>query len=256
MPSNAPGSDARYAVHPPRLAEAKLLALLRAGLAALVILAGTTAQANDRPFQIARTAVMEDDEQVWSFESWAERRGSLRGLSIEPEYIFSGGSSVQFQLSRFLDRTGDQTGHEAEIELKHIFNHIARDGFGVAVSAALGAERTTEGGTVRTLGLKLPISITLGEGLPTLHLNPGLSKSSAARLAWTRAVAIDHEVYRRTTAFAELAREGSLRFAQLGVRHWLRKDRLAVDLAWQQQRSNEGRSPGLILGLGWYDLDF
>ncbi len=233
-----------------------MLALLRVGLSVLVILAGSTAQANDRPFQIARTAVMEDDEQVWSFESWAERRGSVRGLSVEPEYTFSGGYSIQFQLSRYLDRTGEQTGHEAEVELKHIFNHIARDGYGVAVSASLGAERTTEGGSVRTLGLKLPISIILGEGGPTLHLNPGLSKSSAARWAWTRAVAIEHEVYRRTTAFAELAHEGSLRFAQIGVRHWLRKDRLAVDLAWQQQRSTEGRAPGLILGLGWYDLDF
>ena len=233
-----------------------MLAPRGASLAMLLVLAGPAAQANDRPFQIARTAVMEDDEQVWSFESWAERRGSVRALSVEPEYTFSGGSSVQFQLSRSLDRRGEQTGHEAEVELKHIFNHIARDGYGVAVSAALGVERSAEGGSTRNLGLKLPISIALGDGGPTLHLSPGLSKASATRRAWTSAVAIDHEVYKRTTAFAELAHEGGLRLAQIGARHWLRKDRLAIDLAWQQQRSAEGRASGLILGLGWYDLDF
>ena len=250
------GSDAHHAAPLPCLAKHWVVAQLKAGLAVLAVLASTTAQANDRPYQIARTAVMEDDERVWSFESWIERRGSLRGLSVEPEYTFGGGYSVQFQLSRFLDRTGDQTGHEAEVELKHIFNHIARDGYGMAVSAALGAERTAEGGSVRTLSLKLPISIALGEGLPTLHLNPGLSRARAAGWTWTRAVAIEHEVYKRTTVFAELAQEGSLRFAQVGVRHWLRRDRLAVDLAWQQHRSFEGRAPGLILGPGWYDLGF
>ena len=219
-----------------------------------VLLLAASAQANDRPFQIARTAVMEDDEQVWSFESWAEKRGSVRGLSVEPEYTFSDGYSLQFQLSRFVDKVGEQTGHEAELEFKKIFNHIGRDGFGLALSASLGAERSRDGGTSRSLSVKLPISVALYEGGPTLHLNPGLSKTSASRRAWTSAIAIEHGVYKRTTAFAELAHEGPLRFAQIGARHWLRKDRLAIDIAWQRQRGSDGRASGLILGLGWYDL--
>ncbi len=220
----------------------------------LLALLASPALANDRPFQIARSAVIEDDEQVWSFETWAERRGSVRGLSVEPEYTFSDGYSLQFQLSRYLDRRGEQTGHETELEFKKIFNHIGRDGYGLALSAALGVERSREAGASRSLGLKLPISVMLAEGGPTLHLNPGLSKASASPRAWTSAVAIEHGVIKRSTAFAEWAHEGRLRLAQIGARHWLRKDRLAIDIAWQQQRSAEGRSSGLIFGLGWYDL--
>ncbi len=218
------------------------------------LLLAISAQANDRPFQIARSAVMEDDQQVGSFESWAERRGSVRGLSVEPEYTFSDGYSLQFQLSRYVDTRGEQTGHETELEFKKVFNHIGRDGYGVALSASLGAERSRESGASRSLSLKLPISVMLAEGGPTLHLNPGLSKASASRRAWTSAIAIEHGVYKRTTAFAELAHEGPLRFAQIGARHWLRKDRLAIDIAWQQQRGSDGRASGLIVGLGWYDL--
>ena len=214
--------------------------------------------ANDRPFQIARTAVMEDDEGVWSFESWIERRGKLLGLSVEPEYSFSGGTSIQLQLTRNLDRNSDRpgelTGHEMEVEFKHIFNHIGRDGWGLAVSGALGAERSAGDGTVRTLNLKLPLSINLGEGFAMLHLNPGLAKASDSRRAWTRAVAIEREVFKRTTAFAELAHEGDLRFGQVGARHWLRRDKLAIDLAWQVQRKPDGQTHGVVIGLGWYDL--
>ena len=230
--------------------------------AALLVWTCAATWANDRPFQIARTAVMEDDEQVWSFESWVERRGKLLGLSVEPEYTFSGGNSVQVQFTRNLvrnpdrnpDRPGELTGHELEIEFKHIFNHMGRDGWGVAVSGALGAERSSGDGTVRTLSLKLPLSVNLGEGYATLHLNPGLAKASDTRRTWTRAVAIESEVFKRTTAFAELAQQGDLRFGQVGARHWLRRDKLAIDLAWQLQRKPDGQTHSVVIGLGWYDL--
>jgi hypothetical protein len=218
------------------------------------VLAAGLCQANDRPFQIARTAVLEDDEAVWSFESWLEQRGPVRGLSVEPEYTFDGGTSLQMQLSRYLDRHGDESGNEVEIEFKHIFNNIERDGWGIAFSAALGHEHSNEAGSVRTLGIKLPLSIQLGEGGALLHLNPGLSLASGERRVWTAAMAIEQPIYRRSFAFAEVAQEGSLRFGQIGVRHWVRKERLAIDFAWQEQRGPLGRTAGPILGIGWYDL--
>jgi len=227
---------------------------IRSALPLAILFVCGLCQANDRPFQIARSAVMEDDEEVWSMETWLERRGSVRGLSVEPEYTFGGGFSIQMQLSRYVDRNGDESGHETEVEFKKIFNHIERDGWGLAASAALGHERTTEGGSVRTLGLKLPLSIKLGEAGTLLHLDPGLSKASGERRAWTRSMAIEQPIVKRSFLFAEVAHEGDLRFAQIGVRHWVRKERLAVDFSWQQQRSPSGRTAGPILGIGWYDL--
>lgn len=222
--------------------------------AALIACAGAV-RANDRPFQVARTAVLEDDEQVWSFESWAQRLGRVRGLSIEPEYTFAAGTSVQVELSRYVDRHDDETGHEAEIEFKQLFNNVARDGWGWGVSATLAVERTQDsGGSVPAVGLKLPLSIALGDGGGFLHLNVGLSKTRDARRTWNGAAALERELFKRTVLFAELARDGGLTYAQIGARHWLRRDRLAIDFGLQQQRSGGSLARGLIIGLGWYDL--
>lgn len=218
------------------------------------MLAAPAAWANDRPFQFARTAVLEDDEQVWSFESWVQRLGSVRGLSIEPEYTFEAGTSVQFELTRFIDRRGAETGHEAEVEFKQVFNNVARDGWGWGVSATLAVERTRENGSVPSVGIKLPLSIALGEGGGFLHLNAGIGKARDARRTWSGAAGIERELFKRTVFFAELAREGQSTFAQIGVRHWLRRDKLAIDLSLQQQRADGSRASGFIVGLGWYDL--
>jgi len=179
----------------------------------------------------------------------------VRGLSFEPEYTFSAGTSVQMELTRLVDRSGAETGHEGEVEFKHIFNNIARDGWGYGVSAAFGAARAQDSDTVRSVSFKLPVSLALGEGWGYLHLNAGVDKESGSRRTWSTSAAIEHEVYKRTTAFAELAREGDLSFGQIGVRHWLRRDRLAIDFSLQQHRGSEGeRASGFILGVGWYDL--
>ena len=232
-------------------------AVLRAALICIAlggVFAAPPAWANDRPFQVARTAVLEDDEHVWSFESWTQRLGSVRGWSIEPEYTFEAGTSVQFELSRFVDRRGAETGHEAEVEFKQLFNNVARDGWGWGVSATLAFERTREGGSVPSLGVKLPLTIALGDGGGFLHLNAGIGKASDSRATWTGAIAVERELFKRTTFFAELAREGEGTFAQIGARHWLKRDKLAIDFSLQQRRADGSRASGFIVGLGWYDL--
>jgi mxaL protein len=219
------------------------------------LLASPAAWANDRPFQVARTAVLEDEEQVWSFESWLQRLGSVRGFSIEPEYTFEPGTSVQFELSRFIDRRGGDTGHAAEVEFKQLFNNVAQDGWAWGMSATLGVDRTRDsGGSIPAVAIKLPLSVALGAGGGFLHLNAGIGKTRGARRAWTGAAAIERELLRRTVFFAELAREGELTFAQIGARHWLRRDKLAIDFSLQQQRTDGKRTSGFIVGLGWYDL--
>ena len=229
------------------------LVLLGAGTLAAV-LAAPPAWANDRPFQVARTAVLEDDEHVWSFESWVQRLGSVRGLSIEPEYTFEAGTSVQFELTRFIDRRGSETGHEAEVEFKQLFNNIARDGWGWGVSATLATERTHENGSVPSIGIKVPLSIQLGDGGGLLHFNAGISKARDSRRTWTGAAGIERELFKRTVFFAELARDDGQTFAQVGARHWLRRDKLAIDFSLQQRRADGSRASGFIIGLGWYDL--
>ena len=165
------------------------------------------------------------------------------------------GTSVQFELTRFIDRRGGETGHEAEVEFKRVFNNVARDGWGWGLSATLAVERTRDSdGSVPSIGIKLPLSIGLGDGGGFVHLNAGIGKARDARRAWTGAAGIERELFKRTVLFAELAREGQLTFEQVGARHWLRRDKLAIDVSLQRQRADGSRASGFIVGLGWYDL--
>lgn len=220
----------------------------------LLSLAATAAWCNDRPFQAARTAVMEDDEYTWSIETWAQRFGRVRALSVEPEYTFGGGFSIQGELTKLKDRDGRESGHEAEVELKQVFNNLERDGWGLAASAAFGREKLGDEGAVRSVTLKLPFSVALGSSGALLHLNVGTEKSTGQKRQWGSAVAVEHEVYRRTWLIAEFSRTGDEKFAQVGVRHWLRKERLALDFTLQQHRDDGRRASGFIVGLGFYDL--
>jgi hypothetical protein len=239
-------------LHSRSAARAVSLALAAAALALLP----TLSPANDRPFQNARTAVAEDDDEAtWSLESWVQRLGPVRSLSVEPEYTFTPFTSVQMELTRRLDRGAAETGQEAEIEFKHLFNHIGRDGYGWGLSLAASTERSAAEGTTRRLTLKLPLSIEPGQTGALLHLNAGVIKPSGERRLFTRAVAAEFSLTGKSRAFAEFARDGDERYAQIGVRHWLRRERLAVDASVQQRRSPDGeRSSGFLIGVGWYDL--
>jgi hypothetical protein len=222
----------------------------------LMLAASASADAADRPFLATDSAAAEeDDDNVWSVESWWARRGNLRTLSIAAEYAFDPTTSVQLEFVRTRDRAARQTAHEIEFELKHLFNHIARDGYGVGVVAALGWDKAGSAGWRRGgASLNLPFTWAFGESGVALHVNGGVAKAVGERRAWTRAVALEGQVARRTTLFAELAREGSDKLAHAGVRWWAQREKLALDLSWQRARSDGGRVSGIVVGLGYYDL--
>jgi len=100
----------------------------------------------------------------------------------------------------------------------------------------------------------VPLSIGLGGNGGFLHLDAGITKARDERRTWTGAVGIERELFKRTVFFAELAREDRQTFAQVGARHWLRRDKLAIDVSLQQRRADGSRASGFIVGLGWYDL--
>jgi hypothetical protein len=227
------------------------------GIVALALACAAAPALADRPFLATDSAAAEeDDDNVWSVESWFGRRGGVRTLSIAPEYAFNPTTSVQLELASARDRVARETEHEIEFEVKHLFNHIARDGYGIGVVAALGWDKAGGAGWRRgSASLKLPFTWSFAERSAALHLNGGIDKASGERRAWTRSAAIEGEVAHRTTLFAELARAASERLVHAGVRYWFMREKLAFDLSWQRVRdADNGRASGIVLGLGFYDL--
>lgn len=224
-------------------------------LALCVALAAMAAQAADRPYLYANSAAAEEDEeQVWSVENWYRQAGRQKSLTVAPEYAFDPDTSLQVEMRRTLDRNAG-SGHEIEIEAKRLFKRIEREGWGWGVVAAIDMERAKGGPWERAaVSLLVPLTLPIGEGEGLVHLNAGVAKPRGERRLVTGAIAAEREVWRRTSLFAEVAREPEGRLLHAGVRHWIKRERLAVDLAWQRMRSDELRGSGIVLGIAWYDL--
>lgn len=224
-------------------------------LGAIVAFA-TSASANDRPYLATNSAAAEeDDDGVWSIETWATRLGSLRTLNIAPEYAFDPTTSLQLELARARDSGAGKSMSLAELEFKHLFNHIARDGYGWGVVISLGAVKPGGGRWQRDeWGAKLPFTLSLWEGEGFLHLNAGFSKPRDEKREWNRSVALERELWKRTTLFAELARQGDATLLHGGVRYWVKREKFALDFSLQRVRANGASENGVLFGFGWYDL--
>ena len=141
-------------------------------------------------------------------------------------------------------------------EAKHLFNHIDRDGhgWGVDLSWTLARDVATGAWRGEGLALKLPMSLSLRGGDALLHLNAGVQKARDERREWIGSIAFEHKLPWRLVAFAEMGREDRQTLLHAGVRHWIRRERLAFDLSVQQLRAGDQRSNGVVIGLAWYDL--
>jgi hypothetical protein len=59
-----------------------------------------------------------------------------------------------------------------------------------------------------------------------LHLNAGVTKPRDDKREWGSSVAIERELFKRTTLFAELAREGEATLLHAGARHWIKREKM------------------------------
>ena len=222
---------------------------------AISVFAGPACAA-DRPFLLtASAAAEEDDDNVWAIESWWQRVGSQRTFSIAPEYAFSPTDSVQFEFSRSRDHAAGERSHGLEIELKHLFNRIGRDGFGWGVDLALAAGSANGSGwRAQGLALKLPWTLAIGESGALLHANAGIAKARGERREFVASAAYEHPLPGRVTGFVEIGRADRQTLLHAGVRHWIKRDKLAVDLAVQRIRAGSDSASGVVIGINWYDL--
>ena len=145
--------------------------------------------------------------------------------------------------------------HAVELELKHLFNRIGREGWGWGINLAAGAATADElGWRTQRLSVKLPYTLSLRDGDAMLHVNVGLQKQRDERRGWVASAALEHHVGARTKLFIELGREDRSTLLHGGVRHWLKRDKFAIDFSVQQVRNVESKERGVVIGLGWYDL--
>lgn len=211
---------------------------------------------SDRPYLATSTAVAEeDDDGVWSLESWYQHQRSASMLSASAEYAFNPTTSIQVEVARARDQREQTTQHEAEIEFKHLFKHIARDGWGWGLSASLQFSKNPQQAWRATgLALSVPYSLSLWDSDGLLHLNAGAVKLVDEKLKWTATAAIERKVAKNTTLFAELARQGEQTLLHGGVRYWVKRDKFALDFSLQRSVEAAQTRNGVLLGFSVFDL--
>lgn len=226
-----------------------------AALVAAALLCPAGARSADRPYlTVASAAAEEDDDQVWSVETTLLSDRGQRGMGLAVEYAFDPLRSFQIEFARSRSRTDDPDATEVSGEFKWLFNHIARDGWGTGLVASLSTRRETGGdGAVRSWSLVAPLSIRMGDDGALVHLNVGRVVEGGERRR-LRAFGVEREIARRVTAFAEWSDLGGERLVHGGVRWWLRREKVALDLSTFSRRDETGTVRGWVLGLGWHDL--
>jgi hypothetical protein len=237
----------------------------RALAAALLCLVAAAALASDRPYLAATNAVAdEDDDNVIALESWIESARRYGEFRFEPEYNFDPRNAVRFELSIARDRRFEPVvrSRSVEVEFKHLVTDLARSGFGSGVIVGVdwderrGVPDASEDKARRSWALGVAGLLTLRPTPDTLfHINLGAIKETAATTRARWALALEHEVVLRTTLFAEAgARAGEQRLLHGGVRHWVKRDRFAVDLTVGCRRGEPASSTFITLGIALQDI--
>jgi hypothetical protein len=206
----------------------------------------------DRPFlAVTSAAAEEDDDNVWSVAAGFERARGSRALAFSAEYAFEPTRSIELTV----ERSHPDRSSGIELEYKHLFNHIARDGYGWGVVLGTGAQRSDGGGwRGGAWSLTLPVSLAFAEGDGALHANAGLTREPREQRQTRVAAGVEFAAWRRVTLFAEAAREGDARFAHAGARWWVQRERVALDLGTTRSREDGVRRSGIALAVAWYDL--
>ena len=221
-------------------------------------LAAPAARADDRPFLRTATAVVEDDdERVFEFSATGLSHRHGDGLSLQGGYSFSPTLSAEVELGVSRDRAEGSRGREVGIGVWQAWIDPASEGWGLA--GKLGAEwdRDAAGEPLqRTLRGVVAASLPLSGKQVWLHANAGVEQREGQGRAGIWSLALQGELDRRWALFGELASSSRRdELAQVGVRRWLRRDKIALDLGIGRERIADDRRGFVAAGLAFYDLD-
>jgi len=236
----------------------------RALAATLSSFLAAVALASDRPYLATTSAVAdEDDDNMIALESWIEAARRFGDFRFEPEYNFDPRNAVRVELGISQDRRFDPEvrSRGAEVEYKHLFTDLARSGYGTGV--IVGVDWDDHSGPIEGLANAAGHTWSLGVvGLTTLrptpdtllHLNlgAGIESGEGARVRW--AVAVEHEIVSRTMLFAEAGTAGEQRLIHGGMRHWIKRDRFAVDLTVGRRYGEPIDSTFITIGIALQDI--
>ncbi len=221
-------------------------------------------QADDRPFLRTTSAVVEDDdERVFEITTSLVSSKKQRSTSVQLEYSFSPALSVELELGYQRDRIEGISEREQGLGLRMSWVDPAREGWGLATKFSVERERESgdEWAQPHWSGV-MAFSMPLADKSVWVHANVGARYSSEASgsARWTGlwSLGAEKSLNRQTSLFAEAAgaSDGRDRIAQVGLRQWLKREKVAVDVGVGRQFANNIQGNFLAVSLSLYDLSY
>jgi hypothetical protein len=221
-----------------------------------------SAQADDRPFLRTTSAIVEDDdERVFEWSLSHTNGKKERNTQTQLGYSFSPTLSVELEWAQARDKVEGLSSREHGLGLWVSWVDPARAGWGLA--SKFSVERERENGSPwehpAWKGV-LAYSLPLADKSTWLHANWGMrylsSEGDARRWNALWSVAAQTALNRRFELFAELAgnQERSDQLAMAGVRHWIKREKWALDVGLGRQLAEDRKGPFLAVSLSVFDI--
>ena len=203
----------------------------------------------------------DDDERVFEWSASHVSGKKERSTQMQLGYSFSPSLSVEFELGQARDKVDEVSWRGRGLGVWMSLIDPARQGWGLATK--LSVERELESGerweSPQWKGV-LAYSLPMAEKTVWLHANVGMQYQSTdnGSRRWTSlwSVAAQKELNRRFEVFAELAgnQARSDQLAQLGVRHWIKREKLAIDVGLGRQFAEDRRGNFMAISLSVFDI--
>ena len=211
------------------------------------------AHADDRPFLRTTHALASEDEDGWEVSTMlvANRHGQSLSTQIERDLSATHRLEVEFGGSTHALAPESEQG----LRLRSLWRSPADTGWGFATKLGIEPGRSGEDEGRRTQAQGV-FSWTPAPG-HWVHLNLGWQWRQGAGRTAMNALAWQGEWTPSRSVYAEAAGtgDGRDRLLHMGVRHWLKAHRLALDTGVGRQTGSERPGEFLVVNLSFFDLD-
>lgn len=250
VPLNTPACAGQQGHRPAAMA---LVALALIGSGAVM-----RAHADDRPFLRTTHAMAGDDEDGWETSTTLVRNRHGSALSLQLEHDLNSTHRIEAEWGQTRGTLAPDP--EQGLRLRSLWVSPTVAGWGLATK--LGIEPAREGETGRRHQALAVATLPLLDERLWLHANLGWQWQDAAagqaRRSTVGSLAAHAVLPPRRWLYAELAHSdhGQERLSHLGLRHWLRSNRLALDTGWGRQSGTPNAGQFIAINLSFFDLNF
>ena len=202
------------------------------------------------PAHAGRPMIVDDAGTVAAnncqLESWVSHTMNVTEFWAVPACNLSGNLEVAIGGARIAGAS--QTGHLTFIQGKTLFKPLEDNGWGVGL--VFGNQSVIGRNGLGDMFATIPVSFSYLDGGVVVHTNAGLMRLKATRqILKTWGLGTEVMLNEKSTLVAEIfGHQGQMPLVQVGIKHWLYKNKIQMDATYGNQSGNNGSGQIVTMG--------